>query len=99
MVNTADLLNLGADRNTRVMIFVMNLQLAQGETSASAVINLIDSKNQSFDIAAEDVRSVPNFNFTQVIFRLPNSLSPGTCTVRVKAHGQISNAGTVRIRI
>ena len=81
------------------MIFVMNLQLAQGETSTSVVVNLIDSKNQSYDIAAEDVRPVPNSNFTQVIFRLPNNLSTGTCTVRVKAHSQFSNTGAIRIRI
>jgi hypothetical protein len=99
VVNGADLLNLGADRNTRVILFVMNLQLAPGETAASVVVNLIDSNNQQFDLAAEDVRPVPNFPFTQVIFRLPNSLPVGTCTVKVKAHGQSSNAGTIRIRI
>jgi subtilisin family serine protease len=99
VVNGADLLNLGVDRNTRVLLFVMNLQLAQGETSASVVVNLIDNNNQSYDVAAEDVRLVPNFQFTQVIFRLPNNLPAGTCTIIVKAHGQFSNAGTIRIRI
>ena len=99
VVNGADLLNLGVDRNTRVIVFVMNLQLAQGETSSSVVVNLIDSNNQSYDLAAEDVRLVPNFDFTQVIFRLPDNLSAGTCTIKIKAHGQISNAGTMRIRI
>jgi hypothetical protein len=99
IVNGADFFNLGVDRNTRVIIFLTNLQLAQGETSSSVVVNLIDSNNQSYDIAAEDVRPVPNFNFTQVIFRLPDNLPVGTCTIKVKAHGQISNAGTIRIRI
>jgi hypothetical protein len=77
----------------------MNLQLAQGETSSSVVVNLTDSNNQSYDVAAEDVRPVPNVNFTQVIFRLPDSLPSGTCIVTVKARGQVSNAGTIRIRI
>lgn len=98
-MNGADLLNLGSDRNTRVIIFVTNLQLAQGETSASVVVSLIDGNFQSYDIAAEDVRPVPNFNFTQVIFRLPNNLPAGTCTIKINAHGQVSNAGTIRIRI
>jgi hypothetical protein len=31
VVNSADVLNLGVDRNTRVVVFVTNLQLAQGE--------------------------------------------------------------------
>lgn len=99
VVNTINVLNLGPDRNTRVVIFVMNLQLAQGETAASVVVNLIDSKNQNYDLAAEDVRAVPNFSFTQVVFRLPDGLSTGMCLVRVKAHGRVSNAGIIRIRI
>jgi hypothetical protein len=35
----------------------------------------------------------------KVVFRLPDSLAVGTCTVTVRAHGQISNAGTIGIRI
>jgi lecithin:cholesterol acyltransferase len=99
LINVANLLNQGTDRNTRITVFVMNLQLAQGEVSSSIVVNLIDSNNQSYDIAAEDVRPVLNFGLTQVVFRLPDNLPVGTCAVRVKAHGQISNAGTIRIRI
>lgn len=99
VVNGANLLNLGVDRNTRVIVFVMNLQLAQGETSSSVVVNLIDSNNQSHDVVVEDVRLVPNLDFTQVIFRLPDNLPVGTCTIKVKAHGQVSNAGTIKIRI
>jgi hypothetical protein len=98
VVNEANLFNLGLDRNTRVIIFVTNLQLAQGETSSSVVVNLIDSSGLSYGIAAEDVRPVPNFNFTQVIFRLPDNLPVGTCTIKIKAHDQVSNAGTIRIR-
>jgi hypothetical protein len=99
VVNGADLLNLGSDRNTRVIIFATNLQLAQGETSSSVVVNLVDSNGLSYDVAAEDVRPVASSNFTQVIFRLPNNLPVGTCTIKLKAHGQVSNAGTIRIRI
>jgi len=77
---------------------VINLELAQGETSSAVVVNLIDSNNQSYDIPAEDVRRVPDSNFTQVIFRLPNNLPAGTCTLKISAHGQFSNPGTIRIR-
>ena len=99
VINGADLLNLGSDRNTRVILFVVNLQLAQGEASSSVVVNLIDGNNQSYDLPAEDVRSIGNSNFTQVVFRLPNNLPVGTCVVKVKAHGQLSNAGKLRIRL
>ncbi len=99
VVNSADVLNLGVDRNTRVIIFVTNLQLAQGETSSAVIVNLVDNNNQNFDVAAEDVRFLSSIGFTQVIFRLPNSLGVGTCTIRVKAHSQTSNRGSIRIRI
>jgi len=99
VVNGADLLNLGADRNTRVILFVKNLQLTQGAPASSVVVNLIDSNNLTNDVAAEDVRLVPNFDFAQVIFRLPDNLAVGTCTITVKAPGKLSNSGTIRIRI
>jgi hypothetical protein len=98
VVNAADVFNQGSDKNTRVIVFLTNLQLTQSETSSSVVVNLIDVNNQSYDIPAEDVRPVPDSNFTQVIFRLPNNLPAGTCTLKINAHGQFSNAGTIRIR-
>src|SRR6266508_3065938 len=98
MINEADLLNQGVDRNTRVIIFATNFQLDPGEIPASVVVNLIDNNNQSYDLEAEDVRSVPDSDFTQVVFRLPNNLAGGTFTIKVKAHGQVSNSGTIRIR-
>lgn len=99
IVNIANLLNQESDKNTRVAIFATNLQLATGEPSSSVVINLIDSNNQNYDVAAEDVRPVTNFPFAQVIFRVPNNLAAGRCTVRVTAHGQVTNAGTMRVGV
>ena len=93
----ANWLDLGSDRNTRVTIFAGNLQLNQGETATAVTVHLVDANSQSFDVAAEDVRLVPNFSFAQITFRLPDNLAAGTCTVTVKAHGQVSNAGIIRI--
>ncbi|MDX6304191.1 MAG: hypothetical protein QOI77_1160 [Blastocatellia bacterium] len=90
-------LDLGSNRNTRVTVFAGNLQLNQGETASAVTVHLVDANNQTFDVAADDVRPVPNFGFAQVTFRLPDSLAGGACTVTVKAHGQISNSGTIRI--
>jgi len=84
-------------QNTVVMIFVQNLRLNQGETAANVIVNLVDANNQSFDVPATDVRAVPNVDLTQVLFRLPDALAPGTCKVTIKAHGQSSNIGTIRI--
>jgi N-acetylneuraminic acid mutarotase len=95
VVNGANVFNQGADRNTRVIVFVSNLFPA--EPSSSVIVHLVDSNNQSYDVLAEDVR--PASAFVQVTFRLPNNLAVGTCTVTVKARAKISNAATIRIRI
>jgi hypothetical protein len=89
--------NFGPDLNTRVLLFVANLQLNQGESSSAVVVNLIDSNNQSYDVPAEDVRPERVTGFAQVTFRLPDTLFSGDCTVQVKAHGQVSNSGIIRV--
>ena len=92
-----DLLGQGAD-NTRVLVFVTNLQLAPNDVASTVRINLVDSGGQPHDIGAEDIRVVPGFNFTQIKFRLPDNLPPGLCTIKVGVHDQESNTGTIRIR-
>jgi hypothetical protein len=92
-----DWANLPSGQNTVVMIFAKNLRLNQGETAADVIVNLVDGNNQSFDVPAADVRALPNTDLTQVLFRLPDAITPGTCKVIIKAHGQPSNMGTVRI--
>ena len=92
-----DWFNLPPGQNTLVLIFAQNLRLNQGETAAAVIVNLVDGNNQSFDVSATDVRGVPSTDLTQVLFRLPDALAPGTCKVTIKAHGQSSNMGTIRI--
>lgn len=98
VINPFDWLNAGNDRNSRIIVFATNVALAQGEAPSSVVVSLTDSSNHSFDIPAEDVRLVPNFDFSQVMFRLPDTISAGTCSIRIKAHGQTTNTATIRIR-
>jgi hypothetical protein len=89
--NRSNVLRSGADPNTRIV-------MTPGEPAPLVMVNLTDSSNQSFDVAAEDVRVVPGVAFTQVVFRLPASLALGACTIKISAQGQISNSGVIRIR-
>jgi hypothetical protein len=98
-VMSMDVLNTGSDRNTRVIVFVTNLQLASGDVASSVIVNLVDSSGQTYDVGAEDVRVVPPFNFMQVKFRLPDNLVPGVCNIKIRVHDQESNPGTIRIRL
>jgi hypothetical protein len=95
--NGATFFNLPPSQNTLVMIFAQNLTLNQGEPASAVIVNLVDANNQSFDVPAADVRAVPNVDFTQVLFRLPDTLAPGTCNVTIILHGQTSNLGKIRI--
>jgi len=90
---------MGSDKNTRVMVFVRNLQLLPGETAAGAiVVHLVDDQGQVHDVPAEHLFSLPGLDFSQLTFRLPNTLAAGTCTIEVRAHGLVSNLGTIRIK-
>lgn len=96
VLNLNNLLNAGTDRNTRVLVFVKNLQLQAGETAAVVKVNLVDSSGHSHDIDAESL--IPLVEFSQLTFRLPDGLPPGECAVQIKAHGQVSNTGVIRIK-
>jgi hypothetical protein len=98
VINPNNSLNQGTDRNTRLVIFLRNLELEAGETPSAVVVNLLDAIGQSHDVQADDVRMLNGTNFTQVIFRLPDNLAVGTCTLTVRAQGRTSNGGSIRIR-
>lgn len=98
VISTIDLFGQGLDKNTRVVVFVTNLQLAPGDTASTVKINLVDSGGQTHENGAEDVRIVPSFNFMQIKFRLPDNLPPGPCSIKIKAHDQESNTGKIRIK-
>lgn len=97
LLSLAPWFHQGTDRNTRVFVFATDLMLNPGETAAAVTVNLVDSNSLSRDIAAEDVRAVPNSSFVQVTFKLPSDLPAGVCQVTIKAHGQTSNTGAFRI--
>ncbi|PWT91644.1 MAG: hypothetical protein C5B55_07780 [Blastocatellia bacterium] len=99
VVNETNFIAQANDRNTRLILFAANLMLAQRETASAVTVGLTDANGQSYNIPAEDVRPVPNFNFTQVVFRLPDNLAPGHCAVRLSLHNQVSNAASFRIRM
>jgi hypothetical protein len=87
----------GTDRNTRVAVFVRNLQLNPGETPAAVVVRLVASNNQVFDVPSEDFRAIPGTDFMQVTFRLPNTIAPGAAAVTIRSHTRVSNMGILRI--
>src|SRR6185369_6581432 len=98
VINPMNLFNPDSDRNTRLLIFVRNLQLAPNETPDAVTVNLVGNDNQSYEIAAENVRVEPDLDLSQVRFRLPDSIAPGACAIQIRARGQVSNSGFIQIR-
>ena len=98
VLSKAGSLNNGLDQNTRVIVFVRKLSLAAGETASSVGVSLIDSGGHTRELAAEDVRGVSGYDFVQVIFKLPGDLPAGTYSLTIKAHGLVSNSGSIRIK-
>src|SRR5688572_1464069 len=98
VVNTANLFFPPlTDQTTRVVIFVAEMQLPAGAPLSAVTINLVDSNNASHNVGVQDFRPVPNQPWTQITFRLPNPLPPGTCKIKVVTASQVSNTATIRI--
>ena len=98
VVNSANVLKNPNDPNTRVVIFVLSLELYVGETPAAVTINLTDANNGIHNVPAEDVQWIPGgLGFAQVTFRLPSNLPAGTCQLKIVAHNLTSNVGAIRI--
>ena len=98
VINEGNFFTQPNDRNTRIILFASNVSLDTNEPPTAIRVLLTDANGSSYDVPAEDARQVPNFPFTQVVFRLPDALSPGRCLVRIQLHTQISNTGAIRIR-
>ena len=97
LTQPASVITQPTDGRTRVVIFVSNLNLAPTDPANLVTVTLVDAQGHSFEIAAENVRSVVGVEMSQVTFRLPDNLAAGTCTVKVSTQGRISNTGTIRI--
>ncbi|HEX2270960.1 MAG TPA: hypothetical protein VHH35_15555, partial [Pyrinomonadaceae bacterium] len=97
IVSVPELFASGSDPNTRVMLFVKNLELNPGENSSAVIVRMIGSNNQVFEVPAENFSPVPDTDLMQLVFRLPDNLPPGSCAIFIRSHGRISNLGTIRI--
>ena len=97
VVGIPDWFTSGSDKNTRVLLIARNLQLNPNELPSAESVRFITTNGSIFDGLTEDVRSIPNSEFTQVIVRLRNNLPAGTHTVFIRAHNKDSNSGTIRI--
>lgn len=90
----------GADKRTRVKLFLMDLDLFSGETLSLISVQARDGQQIIYDLAVEDLRKVPGSPWlAQLTVILPGNVTgPNELMVSVSARGQVSNAARLRIQ-
>jgi glucose/arabinose dehydrogenase len=92
--------SLTNDHQTRLSLFVTNLELLPGENSSAVTARLQDASMNVFPLQVEFVGAVTGVaGFSQVIARLPaNTPANQSVFVSVTLHGQTSNLARVRMK-
>ena len=93
-------LSLTGENQTRLSLFVTNIELLPGENSSAVSAQARDSNQNVFHLPVEFVGDVPGIEgLTQVIVRLPPNLPTNQSVfLSVAFHGQTSNTARVRIK-
>ncbi|HSB27292.1 MAG TPA: hypothetical protein VLE19_05540 [Pyrinomonadaceae bacterium] len=88
----------GSDKQTRIKLLVVDLDLFSGETLSIISVQAVDNQQIPYDLAVEDLRKVPATPWmSQLTVRLPNNISiPNELRVTVTARGFASNAALIR---
>jgi len=91
-------LNMSSDQHTRIMLFVTGIELAPNESASSVAVQLEDNQTHVFQLAVEDVRQVPNFDFSQIVVRLPDSINTeGDFRISITFRGTTGNKPSISI--
>jgi len=89
----------GADKRTRIMFFVLNLDLLAGEGANALSADAEDSTGRKYVLAVENITSVPGFEgLKQVVVRLSDDMGDaGDLLVRINLHGMASNRARISV--
>jgi hypothetical protein len=92
--------NLSSDLRRRISLFVWRLGLAPGDSASDLSVLAEDDQGGAYTLVVEQVFSLPGVgDVTQVVVRLPDSVSgtPRDLQVKAKLRGLFSNKGLIRI--
>ena len=98
--NLLNVHNFSLDQRTRIILFVVGLELMPGENNSVITAQAEYAGNGPYPLQIEFVGKVPNFDsFTQVNLRLPNELSnAGEVLVSLSLRGIASNKVVINVR-
>ncbi len=91
--------NFSLDQRTRITLFAMNLDLANGEDTSAVTVEAEDSQHRIIQLPVEYVGKVPGFAWlSQVVVKLPDSIGgSGDIAITLILRGAKSNKATLRI--
>ena len=92
--------NFSTDQRTRVSLFVVNLELNQGEPISVITAQAEDSTGQIFPLTVEYFGAVPNFSWLkQVVVKLPTEIANSVeVKVTLKSHDTAGNTVTLKVQ-
>lgn len=97
--NILNVNNFSLDQRTRIILFVVGLELMPGENNSVITAQAEYAGNGPFPLDIEYVGKVPNFEFTQVNLKLPNELAnAGEVLVSLKLRGVPSNKVVINVK-
>ena len=90
--------NFSQDQRTRIMLFATGIELNSTETPSSVVAQLEDAQNHVHQLVVEDIRKVPNFNFSQIVVKLPDSIdTEGDFRISLTFRGTAGNKPLISV--
>ena len=98
--NLLNVQNFSLDQRTRIILFVVGLELMPGENNSVITAQAEYAGNGPYPLDVEFVGKVPNFDaFTQVNLRLPNELAnAGEVSISLSLRGTASNKVVINVR-
>lgn len=91
---------IGANRETRLQLYLVDMDLFTGETLSSISVSAVDMQQSTHVLVVEDLRKVPGVPWlSQLTVCLPPSLTgPRDLNVTVSARTQVSNAAKIHVK-
>lgn len=90
--------NLSLDQRTRIMLFATGIELNSSEAPSSVLVQLEDTQNRIYPLVVEDIRKVPNFDFSQIVVKLPDSIdTEGDFRISLTFRSVTGNKPLIRI--
>jgi hypothetical protein len=80
------------------MLFATGIDLLPGESFSSVTVQLEDTEHRIYPLVVEDIRKLPDFPFSQITVKLPDSISlEGDHQISLTYHGVTSNKPLINV--